>query len=302
VIATTAKAIRDSAIADYTIGSPVLVPGSHSNGKLFTKGVMAMAKLGILGLAGLALAMLAVDAAAQRGGAARGGVRGAVVGEMVGGESGAQAGAVIGATRGAANRAGMVAETQARAQYATTPAYMTAQHSNFTQAPPQVLVASPATGTPATGTAAKGGEAVLRTNGKPVAAITYPDDWKQQATDNHVSAVSKDGQAWSVIAIIDGVKDQQAGMEKAKQGLEKSLKEVKYDEPIKTKSGALAVTGTGKTMKSDINVVFAAGVLEAAPGQFVGLAFVVDDNVDEHYKETARYICQTIRFAKDLAK
>jgi hypothetical protein len=261
------------------------------------RGATAMAKLGILGVAGLALAMLAVDAKAQRGGAARGGVRGAVVGEMVGGDSGAKVGAVVGATRGAANRTAMVAETQARAQYATTPAYMNATHSNFNEVPPQVLVADPAKGP-----AVKGGEAVLRKDGKSVAGITFPDDWKQQAADNHVSAVSADGQAWSVIAILDSVKDKQAGIEKAKLGLEKSLKDVKYDEPIKTQGGALVVTGTGKTMKTSTDVVFAAGVLESAPGQFVGLAFVVDDNVDDQYKETARYICQTIRLAKDLAK
>jgi hypothetical protein len=216
---------------------------------------------------------------------------------MVGGESGAKVGAVVGATRGAANRTAMVAETQARTQYATTPAYQNVQHSNFNQTPPQVLEAAPPSGPPA-----KGGEVVLRKDGKAVAGITFPDDWKQQAADKHVSAVSADGQAWSVFAIVDSVKDNQAGIEKAKQGLEKSLKDAKYDEPVKTKGGALLVSGTGKTMKSGINVVFVAGVLESAPGQFVGLAFVVDDNVDEQYKETARYICQTIRLAKDFAK
>src|SRR5438093_941711 len=42
---------------------------------------------GMLGLAGLALAILALDASAQMGGAVRGGVRGAAVGQMVGGDS-----------------------------------------------------------------------------------------------------------------------------------------------------------------------------------------------------------------------
>jgi len=257
-----------------------------------------MTRLGILGLAGLALAMLAVDAQGQRGGAARGGVRGAVVGEMVGGDSGAQVGAVVGATRGAANRTAMVAETQARAQYATTPAYLNAQHSNFNQAPPQVLVTSQATGS-----AAKGGEAVIRKDGKPVVGITFPDDWNQAAGDYYVAAISKDGNAWSIIATLEGVKDQQAGMEKAKQSLQKSLKDVKFDDEIKsTKGGALVVTGTGKTMKTGVDVVFAAGVFEAGPGQLAGVAFVIDDNVDERYKETVRYICQTIRLGKDLAK
>jgi len=257
-----------------------------------------MAKLGILGVAGLALAMLlAVDAKAQRGGAARGGVRGAVVGEMVGGDSGAKVGAVVGATRGAVNRTAMVSETQARAQYATTPAYQTAPHSNFNQAAPEVLIIA-STSAPA----AKGGEVVLRKDGKPVAGIDFPDDWKQHVAETHASAVSADGQAWSGIAILDGVKDRQAAVEKAKQGLEKSLKDIKFDEPDKTQGGTPVVTGTGKTMKSGVNVVFVAGVLEAAPGQFLGLAFVVDDNVDEYYKETARYICKTIRLAKDFTK
>ena len=85
-----------------------------------------MRKLGILGLAGLALAMWTLDVMAQRGGAARGGVRGAVVGGAIGGEGAATAGAVIGATRGAMNN-----EAQARAQYQTTTAYTNAQHSNF---------------------------------------------------------------------------------------------------------------------------------------------------------------------------
>ena len=53
-----------------------------------------MRKLGVLGVAAVALAMLTVDAMAQRrGGAVSGGVRGAVVGGMVGGESGAETGA-----------------------------------------------------------------------------------------------------------------------------------------------------------------------------------------------------------------
>ncbi len=49
-------------------------------------------------------------------------------------------------------------------------------------------------------------------------------------------------------------------------------------------------------------MVFAAGVFEAAKGQLVGIAFVVDSKIDEHYKETVRGICQTIRRAEDFAK
>ena len=65
-----------------------------------------MTKLWILGVAVLALAMLAPEAMAR--GAARGGMRGAVVGGMAGGsegaKKGAKAGVVVGATRGAVNR------------------------------------------------------------------------------------------------------------------------------------------------------------------------------------------------------
>jgi hypothetical protein len=225
-------------------------------------------------------------------------MRGAAVGEMIGGESAAKAGAVVGATRGAVQRTAMVAETQARTQYQATPAYQNAQRSNFDQAPPEVLPTSPSAAS-----APAGAEAVIKKDGKAVIGVTYPSDWKQKVGDHSVSAVSKDGQAFAVIATIEGIKDKQAGIEKVKQGLQKSLKDVKYDEAIKTtEKGTLVITGSGKGMKSGVDVVFAAGVLDAGAGQIAGAAFVVDGNVDEHYKETVRYICQTIRLAKDFAK
>jgi hypothetical protein len=241
--------------------------------------------------------LLAVTATAQRGGAVRGGVRGAAVGEMIGGESAAKAGAVVGATRGAVQRAAMVTETQGRAQYQATAEYQSAPRSNFNEAPPEVIVSAPPSG-PAT----SGGEAVIRKDGKPVLGVTFPSDWKQKAGDHYVSATSADGQAWSVIATMEGVKDKQAGIEKIKQGLQKSLKDVKYDELLKSEKGAFVITGTGKGVKSGVEVAFAAGVLDSGPGQIAGAAFVVDSKVDEHYKETVRYICQTIRLAKELAK
>ena len=112
-----------------------------------------MTKFRILGLGALAFMMLAPDVMAQRrggGGAVRGGMRGAVVGGMVGGESGAKTGAKIGVATGAVrgvaqrteNRNAMYAETQARTQYESTAAYQSAQHSNFNEAPPEVLVTS----------------------------------------------------------------------------------------------------------------------------------------------------------------
>jgi hypothetical protein len=264
-----------------------------------------MRKLGVLGVAAVALAMLTVDAMAQRrGGAVSGGVRGAVVGGMVGGESGAQTGAKVGAVTGAtrnvaqrtAQRA-VVAETEARVQYETTPEYQNAPHSNFNEAPPEVL------GTTAAGTAKKpSGEAVIRKDGQPIVGITFPSDWNQTTGDNYISAVSGDGQAYSMLVSAEGVADKEAGIKKVKEGLENYLKDVKYDEPSETKGGAVVVTGTGKGKKAGVDVVFATGLFDAGKGQMVGVAFVVDSKIENYYKETVRSICQSIRRSADFAK
>jgi hypothetical protein len=234
--------------------------------------------------------------AQRRGGAVRSGVRGAAVGGMVGGsegaEKGAKVGVVTGATRTAINR-----ETEARTQYEATTEYQNAQHSNFNEAPPEVF------GTTAAGTAKKpSGEAVIRKDDKPIVGITFPSDWKQKTGDNYISAVSGDGQAYSMLVTLEGVADKQAGIKKVKEGLEKYLKDVKYDEPSETKGGAVVITGTGTGKKAGVDVVFAAGVFDAGKGQLVGAAFVVDAKIEDYYKETVRGICQTIRRAKDFAK
>ena len=49
-----------------------------------------------------------------------------------------------------------------------------------------------------------GGEAVLRKDGKPVVAITFPQDWKQTASDTLASAISPDGQAWAGLSAAIG--------------------------------------------------------------------------------------------------
>jgi hypothetical protein len=251
-----------------------------------------MARLRILGAAAFVLVMLTVDAMAQRGGAVRGGVRGAVVGDLVGGESGAKVGAVVGATRGAINK-----ETQARTQYQATAEYQNAQHSNFNEAPPEVL------GTTATGTAKKSSEeAVIRKDGKPIVGITFPSDWNQKTGDYYISAVSGDGQAYSMLVTLEGVADKQAGAKKVKEGLENYLKDVKFDEPSETKGGAMVITGAGKAKKAGVDVVFAAGLFDAGKGQLVAVAFVVDSKIEDQYKETVRGICQTIRRADDFGK
>ena len=99
-------------------------------------------------------------------------------------------------------------------------------------APPDLLITSPSDKS-----ATPGGEAIIRKDGKPIVGITYPSDWKQKAGDNSVSAISKKGNAWSVIATMDGVKDKQAGIKKIKQGLEKYLKDIDYDDLTKTENG-----------------------------------------------------------------
>jgi hypothetical protein len=253
----------------------------------------------ILGLASLGVLVVGADnVTAQRGGAARGGMRGAVVGGMVGGQDAARAGAVIGATRSVVNQ-----EAQARVQYQATPAYQTAPRSNFTTAPPQVLATTtPATAAPPAAAATSGGEAVLRKDGKPMVAITYPADWKQTPQEQLVSAVSPDGQAWAGLALLQGAADKQAGINKVKEGLANHLSDIQYDEITETKNGALVVTGSGKGKKAGVDVVFAAGVFEAGKGQLAGAAFVADSRIEDHYKETVKSICETIRTSEALAK
>lgn len=277
-------------------------------------------------VAALSVLLLTASASAQRrggGGAVSGGMRGAVVGGMVGGESGAQTGAKVGAVTGAArgtaqrveNRNAMSAENQTRAQYESTAAYQSAHHSNFNQVPPEVIVTSAVAATvvpvetvrkidatdPAA-SAAEGKETALPTTGKPIVWITYPADWKQKQGERFTTATSADGHAWSGISILAEVKDKQAGIERIKQQLEKSLQNVSYDESTARKGDSLVVTGTGKAKKAGVDVVFAAGVFDAGQGELVGIAFVADKDLEDQYKAAASYICQTIRTGTDLAQ
>lgn len=266
-----------------------------------------MTKLGLFGVAVAVLVVLAPDAMAQRrgggGGAVRSGTRGAVVGGMVGGsegaKKGAKAGVVVGATRGVAERTAdrraMDSESQSRTEYESSTEYQSAQHSDFSETPPELLAS------PSDKPATPGGEAILKKDGKPIVAITYPSDWKQKEGSNSVSAISKKGNAWSALALLDGTTDKQDGIKKLKQGLEKCLTDIEYDELTKTDRGALLITGTGKGKKAGTDAVFAVGVFEAAPQQLAGVAFIVDKSVDDRYKEAARYIVKTIRVEEDLA-
>jgi hypothetical protein len=255
-----------------------------------------MKRLGILGVLALAVALLACDVLAQRGGAARGGMRGAVAGGMINGSDGAATGAKIGAVTGA-TRAAIDREAEARTQYQTTGEYQNATLSNYNQAPMEILGATPTGDAKKTKT-----ESLIRKDGKPLLGVTFPTDWNVRTGDNYISAVSPDGHAYSMFVAAAGITDKQAGVKKVKDGLEYYLKEVKYDEPSETKGGATVITGTGKGKKAGVDAVFAVGLFEADKGQFVGAAFIIDSSLDKHYKETVRGICETIRRAKDFTE
>jgi hypothetical protein len=262
-----------------------------------------MTKFQVLGATGLAVLMLSPIATAQRGGGAvRGGARGAVVGGLVGGESGAATGAKIGAVTGAVGS--VASEAQARSQYQATAAYQTAPHSNFNEAPPQVLATTPPAAAPSAAAPAPspGGDAVFRKNGKPLVAVTFPSDWKQTIGDRYISAVSADGQVYAIIGPLEGAADKPDGIKKLKQGLGQYLQDIKYDDLTETKRGGVVLTGASKAKKSGVDVVFAAGVLDAGERQIVAAAFVVDSRIEDYYKETIRHICQTIRVGDEAAK
>ena len=237
--------------------------------------------LRILGVATLGVFVIAQYALSQRGGAVRTGVRGAAVGQMVGGSEGAEKGAKVGVVTGA-TRSAIDRETTARTQYQGTVEYKNATHSDFTEAPPDLF------GVGEAGKAAKSGtEIVILKDGKPLVGITFPADWKQTKGDRHISAVSGDGQAYAMLATL-GEADRQEAIKKVKTGLERYLKDIKFDKEAESKGGTLMITGTGKGKKSGVDVVFVAGILEAAKGQLVGAAFVVDSKIEDHYKETVR--------------
>jgi hypothetical protein len=119
--------------------------------------------------------------------------------------------------------------------------------------------------------------------------------------DRYVSAVSGDGQAYAMFALLGGAKDKSEGVNRVKGMLPQYLKDIKYDDQTETKRGATMLTGTAKGKKTGVDVVFAVGVMDDGAGDIIGAAFVVDTGIEEHYKETVRQICQTIRVGDDIA-
>jgi hypothetical protein len=259
-------------------------------------GGMTMRRFHILGLAALCVGVLAFEAAARRGGAVRSGMRGAVVGGMINGDqgrsTGAKIGVVTGATRTAINREAVV-----RGKYQTTDEYLNAPRSDFEQTPPDVIGV-----TAGELKTSDGKEVVILRDGKAILAVTFPANWKQGTGERALVGVSKDGQAYALIGTLDGVPDKKNGIKKLKEGIEKHMQGVKYDDQTETKRGTLLITGTGKGKKKGVDVVFAAGVFDATKGHLGAAVFVVDAKIEDHYKETFRGICETLRRGEDFDK
>ena len=149
--------------------------------------------------------------------------------------------------------------------------------------------------------AAQAHDIVLRKEGKAQLGVSYPADWKQTVGENHVVAVSSDGQAWSVISTLEGIADKKAGAAKIKEGLEDYLKDIKYDELTQTKSGSLIVSGIGKGKQTGVDVVFTTAVFDSGKGQLSGLAFIIDAGIEQYYEKTVLAICKSILVEEDFA-
>ena len=142
---------------------------------------------------------------------------------------------------------------------------------------------------------------ILRDQGKAVLGVSYPANWKQVVGKNHVIATSDDGTAWSAISTLEEIKDQTAGIEKIKEGLEDYLTEIKYDETNKTESGSLVLSGTGKGKKSGVDVVFTSAVFMSGK-RHCGIVFIVDADIEKYYEKTVLAICESILVEEDFAE
>jgi hypothetical protein len=141
---------------------------------------------------------------------------------------------------------------------------------------------------------------VLREQGKAILGVSFPSDWKQVLDKNHVIATSADGQAWSVISTMDGIEDHPSGINKIKAGLEEYLKEIQYDETVKTESGSTVLSGTGKGKKSGVDVVFTSAVFKSGD-KHCGIVFIVDADIEKYYEKTILAICKSVLVEADFA-
>ena len=256
-----------------------------------------MRTLRILGVAALGLLVMAQDATAQRRGAVSGGMRGAVVGGMVGGSE----------RRGDRGQDwSRDWRDQGRHRPGNANAGPVPVHPGLSECPARQLQRSTA-GRPWRRPGRYGDQAQRRER---------HSQERQAYRGDHVSRGLEAARPPTTISLPSvgmakptrcssasrGIADKQAGIKQVKSGLENYLKDIKCDEPTETKGGDLLITGTGKGKKAGVDVVFAAGVLDAGNGQLVAVAFVVDAKIEDHYKETVRGICETLRRGNDFNK
>jgi hypothetical protein len=262
---------------------------------------LTMKTFRILVLASVALLVLNADGFGQRGGAISGGMRGAVIGGTFGGEGGAATGAKIGAVTGA-TRAAVNREDARRSDYMASSDYQSSPNSNFSDTPPEIIVVASSSESAPPSTPTPGGEATLKKDGNPIAGVTFPGTWKQKTGERYISAVSPDGTAWAALGIMEGIADKEGCIKNIKEKLDNTFTDVKCDDVQEGKRGAKYVTGTAKTKKNNVDVIFAAGVFETPKGNHVGAAFVVDKKMEDHYKDTIRSICETIHRSDDVIR
>ena len=95
-----------------------------------------------------------------------------------------------------------------------------------------------------------------------------------------------------MIATLEGPADNQAGIAKVKQGLEKYLQDIRNDSLTKTKRGGCSpapVRARSPASPWCSRLEYSIQARGDSPGRRLSSM-----PLDEHYKETVRQICQTI--------
>ena len=132
--------------------------------------------------------------------------------------------------------------------------------------------------------------------------ITYPSDWKQITGDRYISAVSADGQAYSMIATLEGAADKPSRNRKGQARARKVSSGHQVRQPDKDETRCARAHRHGKWHQVRRRRGVRGWGLRYRARQLAGAAFVVDGRIEDHYKETVRQICQTIRVADQLAE
>ena len=143
---------------------------------------------------------------------------------------------------------------------------------------------------------------VIKKNGKPVLGVAFPEKWAKSVGETNAWAVSLKGDAFAAIVLLNDAKDLDDGVEKLKARIEEYVDSAEFEETAQTEKGALIVIGKGKSKKSGVELVVAAGVFESGEDQVSGICYVLDKDVEELYKGTAKAIAETIRIEADFAE